>query len=155
MKKLLALLTLSAAAWLAQPAIAATPPAAASAPTAVAGVKLNTLCDTCAVVNNAHTETRKGKGSGLGVAGGALAGGVLGHQLGGGGGKTALTVLGAVGGAVAGNAVERNMKKTQVWVTTVTQRDGSSRRFEASSDPALKVGDVVTLADGHPVKHTP
>ena len=155
MKKLLPLLTLSAAAWLAQPAIAATPASAASAPTAVAGVTLSTLCDACAVVSNAHVETRQGKGSGLGAAGGALAGGVLGHQLGGGGGRTALTVLGAVGGAVAGNAVEKNMKKTQVWITTVTQRDGSNRRFESASDPALKVGDVVTLASGQPVKRTP
>jgi outer membrane lipoprotein SlyB len=107
------------------------------------------------VVSSAHVETRKGKGSGLGAAGGALAGGVLGHQLGGGGGKTALTVLGAVGGAVAGNAVEKNMKKQQIWVTTVTQRDGSTRTFEATSDPALKAGDVVTLASGHPVKQAP
>jgi uncharacterized protein YcfJ len=155
MNKLLPWLTLGVTVWLAVPAGAATPAGAASAPTAVAGVTLSTLCDTCAVVSNAHVETRKGKGSGLGAAGGALAGGVLGHQLGGGGGKTAITVLGAVGGAVAGNAVEKNMKKQQVWVTTVTQRDGGTRKFEATSDPALKAGDVVTLASGHPVKRTP
>jgi hypothetical protein len=40
-------------------------------------------------------------------------------------------------------------------VTTVTQRDGGTRKFEATSDPALKAGDVVTLASGHPVKRTP
>ena len=38
----------------------------------------------------------------IGTIAGGVAGGVVGNQFGGGNGKTALTVLGAVGGALAG-----------------------------------------------------
>jgi outer membrane lipoprotein SlyB len=122
--------------------------------TEVHGVKLASICSACGVVSNARTETRKGKSSGVGVVGGAVVGGVVGHQFGGGGGKTAMTALGAVGGAVAGNEVEKNMKKYTVWVTTVTFKDGRKRTFERTSNPELRAGDVVTLSNGHPVRHT-
>jgi uncharacterized protein YcfJ len=140
------------AALLSVPAVHATDGAKA-VPASVHGVKLASICKACGVVSNTHTETRKGKSSGAGVVGGAVVGGVVGHQFGGGDGKTAMTALGAVGGAVAGNEIEKNMKKYTVWVTTVTFKDGSRRTFERTSNPGLKAGDVVTLSNGHPVKH--
>ena len=126
--------------------------AATPADQTVSGVKLSTLCDGCGVVSNAHTETRKGKASGVGAVGGAVAGGVVGHQLGGGSGKKALTVLGAVGGGIAGNEIEKNMKKKTVWVTSVTFKDGSKHTYERESSPGLKAGDIVKLDNGHPIK---
>lgn len=132
-------------------------PAAQAADTAktVQGVKLSSLCDGCGVVADEHTETRKGKASGVGAVGGAVAGGVVGHQLGGGDGKTAMTVLGAVGGGVAGNEIEKRMKKYTVWVTTVTFKDGSQHKYERTSDPGLRAGDVVRLENGRPVRTAP
>jgi len=47
----------------------------------------------------------------VGTVAGGVVGGVVGNQFGGGGGKTALTVLGAVGGALAGREIERNMNQ--------------------------------------------
>lgn len=44
--------------------------------------------------------------SGAGAAMGAIAGGVLGNQIGGGSGKTAATMLGIFGGAILGNNIE-------------------------------------------------
>lgn len=44
--------------------------------------------------------------SGAGAAMGAIAGGLLGNQLGGGSGKTAATALGIFGGAILGNNIE-------------------------------------------------
>jgi uncharacterized protein YcfJ len=44
--------------------------------------------------------------SGAGAAMGAIAGGVLGHQIGGGSGKVAATALGIFGGAILGNNIE-------------------------------------------------
>ena len=44
--------------------------------------------------------------SGAGAAMGAIAGGVLGNQIGGGNGKTAATMLGIFGGAILGNNIE-------------------------------------------------
>ena len=120
--------------------------------TLVHGVKLSSVCNGCGVVSNVHTETRKGKGSGVGAVGGAVAGGLLGHQMGGGSGKTAMTAIGAVGGGIAGNEVEKQVKKKTVWVTSVTFKDGSKHTYERDSAPALKAGDVVRLENGHPVK---
>jgi len=125
-----------------------------TAPAEVHGVKLASICNGCGVVSNTHTETRKGKGSGVGAVGGAVVGGVVGHQFGGGNGKTAMTALGAVGGGVAGNEIEKNMKKYTVWITTVTFKDGATHTYERTSNPGLKTGDVVKLSNGHPVKHT-
>jgi outer membrane lipoprotein SlyB len=118
----------------------------------VHGVKMSSICGACGVVSNAHTETRKGKASGVGAVGGAVVGGVVGNQFGKGDGKTAMTVLGAVGGGVAGNEIEKNVKKYTVWVTTVTWKDGRKLTYESKSNPGLRSGDVVKLHNGHPAK---
>jgi uncharacterized protein YcfJ len=44
--------------------------------------------------------------SGAGAAMGAIAGGAIGNQIGGGSGKTAATMLGIFGGAILGNNIE-------------------------------------------------
>jgi len=41
-----------------------------------------------------------------------------------------------------------------VWVTTVTWKDGRKLTYESKTNPALRSGDVVTLQNGHPAKHT-
>jgi outer membrane lipoprotein SlyB len=128
--------------------------AAARAPAQVHGVKLASICDACGVVSQTTTETRAGKPNGVGAVGGAVVGGVVGHQIGGGGGKTAATVLGALGGGVAGNAIEKKAKKVTVWITTVTFKDGSTATYEHASDPGFDAGDVVRIDHGQPVKHT-
>ncbi|MFL6695074.1 MAG: glycine zipper 2TM domain-containing protein [Ramlibacter sp.] len=85
------------------------------------------VCATCGTVESVRTVKEKGQGSGIGVAGGAVTGGLLGHQVGGGSGKTALTVLGAVGGAFAGNEVEKRVRATTVYDVQVRMDDGSVR----------------------------
>ena len=65
----------------------------------------------------------------IGTIAGGVAGGVVGNQFGGGNGKTALTVLGAVGGALAGREVERNIRQQQTvthYELTVRMSDGSA-----------------------------
>jgi uncharacterized protein YcfJ len=141
-------LSIAGALFAAQPAFAAAP----SKVKVVHGVKLATLCSGCGVVSKEHTETRKGKPSGVGAVGGAVAGGLVGNQFGSGNGKAAMTVLGAVGGGVAGNEIEKNVKKHTVWVTTITFKDGTSKRFERASDPNLRPGDVVQIVKGQPVR---
>lgn len=46
-----------------------------------------------------------------GTAIGAVAGGLLGNQVGGGDGKKAATVVGALGGAYAGNRIQKNNQR--------------------------------------------
>jgi uncharacterized protein YcfJ len=62
-----------------------------------------------------------------GTAAGAVIGGVLGNQVGGGNGKKAATVLGAIAGGVVGKKVQSNRQQQQTYQTTEhvcnTQRD--------------------------------
>lgn len=53
-----------------------------------------------------------------GTAVGAVAGGLLGHTVGGGTGKTLATVAGAAAGGYAGNQVQKNMQQSDVVTTT-------------------------------------
>ena len=78
-----------------------------------------------------------------GTATGAVVGGLLGNQVGGGNGKTAMTVLGAAGGAFAGNKIEQNMKKVTVYQVRVRMNDGSTRNVEVSS--SVPVGSRVIV----------
>ena len=80
---------------------------------------------------------------GLGTVAGGVIGGLLGNQVGGGSGKTAATVLGAAGGAYAGNRVEKNMKKVTVYQMRVRMNDGSYRTIEQSS--AVATGSRVVV----------
>lgn len=143
---MLALAMPIAATHAAAPANAASAPPAAAARPAIAPQRLAELCDACAVVTEVRTETRQGKGGAVGVVGGAVVGGLLGHQVGGGTGKTLATIGGAAAGGYAGNEVQKHVTKKTVWVTRVTMKDGSSRSFENSDDPGFKVDEVVTVA---------
>jgi len=125
--------------------LCATPGWAADKTAVVNGVKLSSLCGQCAVVNSTQVDRRKGDASGVGALGGAVAGGVIGNKTTDGG--TLGTVGGAAVGGLLGNEIEKRVKRQKVWVTSVTLKDGSTRRFEASADPGWKVGSVVEVAD--------
>ncbi|MEO8124572.1 MAG: glycine zipper 2TM domain-containing protein [Burkholderiales bacterium] len=103
------------------------------------------LCDGCAIVDAVTSEKQKGKGGIVGKVGGAVVGGVLGHQVGGGTGKTLATIGGAAAGAYAGNEVEKRSNSKTIWRTRVTLKDGSQRTFETSTDPGFKPGTVVRI----------
>ena len=102
-------------------------------------------CATCGTVESAVAVERQGKVNGvavgnttigIGTVAGGVLGGVLGNQVGGGNGKTAMTVLGAAGGAYAGNAVEKNMKKVTLYQMRVRMNNGSVRTIEQSTPVA-------------------
>ena len=102
-------------------------------------------CATCGTVESAVPIERQGKVNGvavgnttigIGTVAGGVLGGVLGNQVGGGNGKTAMTVLGAAGGAYAGNTVEKNMKKVTLYQMRVRMNNGSVRTIEQSSPVA-------------------
>ena len=105
-------------------------------------------CSDCGVVLSVREVDVKGQGSGLGAAGGAVVGGVLGNQVGGGRGKQLMTVVGAVGGAVAGNEVEKRVKSTKSYETTVRFEDGSSRAISEANAPSWRAGDKVRVVNG-------
>jgi outer membrane lipoprotein SlyB len=114
--------------------------------------QLSQLCNGCAWVREVHTETREGKASGVGAVGGAVIGGLLGNQVGGGTGKKIATVGGAVAGGYAGNEIEKNQKKRTVWMVQLVNRDGSRRTVEQGANPNLRPGDKVVERDGRLVR---
>ena len=57
----------------------------------------------------------------VGTAAGAIVGGLLGNQIGGGSGKKIATVAGAVGGGLAGREVQKRIESGQTVATTQRQ----------------------------------
>ena len=71
------------------------------------------ICMNCGTIDSIREVTQKGEGTGIGAVGGAVAGGLIGNQIGGGSGKTIATVVGAVGGGYAGHQVEKHVRSTK------------------------------------------
>ncbi len=112
-------------------------------PPAVAAAR----CTDCGVVESVRAVEVKGEGSGLGAVAGGVIGGVLGNQVGGGRGRTAMTVVGAGAGAYAGHEVEKTMKKNVSYEIRVRMDDNSYRSFQ-SAQPDVGVGQRVKVRDG-------
>jgi outer membrane lipoprotein SlyB len=106
-------------------------------------------CSNCGNIESIRTITTRARGSGLGAAGGAVLGGLLGNQVGGGSGRQLATVAGAVGGAVVGNQVEGNARATHSYEIRVRLDDGTLRTFHQSSAPAWRTGERVRIVKGH------
>ena len=148
MKKLLitAVLFAATAAWSQTSAVqTVTDKAKAATDKAKATVVAVTMCDTCGTVQSVKKEKRKGKGGMLGITGGAVAGGLLGNQIGKGTGNTVATVGGAVAGGVIGNEVQKKVTKKTVYVTSVKLKDGTVKSFEQEAAPAWAAGNVVKV----------
>ena len=129
-----------------QPAVQPKP-----APQRVAQAPAN-VCLSCGTVEGVSAVQRQGQVNGvavgnttigLGTVAGGVLGGLLGSQVGGGNGRTAMAVLGAAGGAYAGNTVEKNMKKVTVYDVRVRMDNGTTRNMEVSS--SVPVGSRVTV----------
>jgi len=100
-------------------------------------------CTTCGVVEAVTPIQQKGDATGVGAVGGALVGGLLGHQLGGGTGRDAMTAVGVVGGGIAGHEIEKRARGKTAYQVKVRMDDGSLRTITQSTAPA--VGQKVTV----------
>lgn len=79
-----------------------------------------------------HTRVVKDVNRISGTAIGAVAGGLLGHQVGGGDGKKLATVAGAAAGAYAGNQTQKRMQEGNTYTTT-------ERRCQTVNDKQEKI----------------
>lgn len=122
------------------------------APTVVAKASPAAICADCGTVQSVTAVQRQGQVKGvpvgdttigIGTVAGGVIGGLLGNQVGNGNGKTVATVLGAAGGAYAGNTVEKNMNKVTVYDVRVRMDDGTIRNMDISS--AVPVGSKVVV----------
>jgi outer membrane lipoprotein SlyB len=89
-------------------------------------------------------------GPGLGAIGGAIAGGVLGNQIGHGTGRAAATVGGAVLGGVAGHKVEETIRGRAgaAYRFRVRLDDGTYQTITQEQHDSLRVGDRVRIENG-------
>lgn len=104
-------------------------------------------CSSCGEIQAVRAVQSTPKASGVGIAAGAVLGGVLGNQVGGGNGRTLATVAGALGGGFAGNEVEKHTRTTTSYVVDVRMENGSVRSFPQNAEN-WRVGDQVRVIDG-------
>lgn len=102
-------------------------------------------CYDCGTVTHITAVSVDGEGSGAGAVIGAVAGGLLGNQVGGGSGKKVATVVGAVGGALAGNEVEKKTRKQTYYDITVEMDSGGTRTVSVASAQQLSIGAPVKV----------
>lgn len=137
----------------ARPAPVVSPPPADAVPAPPAAMRRvaeapPAICRECGVIESIEAVQQKGEGSGLGAVGGAILGGVLGHQVGEGSGKQIARIGGAVLGGFAGNEVEKRYRAISHYRIGVRMEDGSYRVVEQQSAPAWRRGDAVRLEGG-------
>lgn len=100
-------------------------------------------------VSDIEVLTLESKPSGGGAVFGAVLGGVLGHQVGKGRGRDVATGIGVIGGAVAGNSIEKhNGRDSDIYRITVKFENGSRQEFDYAEINDLRVGDRVIVDNG-------
>ena len=95
-----------------------------------------------------YAEGRGGNTTGGGAIVGGIIGGVLGHQVGNGRGNTAATVVGAAGGAVIGNEVEKNQNAGERVLVRVRLDNGTQVTYSQDGPRDFRNGDRVRIEDG-------
>jgi len=105
-------------------------------------------CSTCGTVVAISEIKQEGHGTGIGAVGGAVAGGVVGNQFGAGNGRTAMTLLGALGGGLAGNSVEKHLRSTTSYSVRVRMENGKTRYFTYHQAPPFQQGERVRVENG-------
>lgn len=111
-------------------------------------------CATCGVVESVRAVEVKGQGTGVGVVAGGVTGGLLGNGVGNGNGRTAATIIGAAGGAYAGNEIEKNVRKHTSYRIRVRMSDDSIRTLYQRDVPGVSSGDRVRIVDGSIVQQS-
>lgn len=105
-------------------------------------------CPNCGVIESTRVIDAPGESGVVGLVGGAVVGGLLGHQVGGGRGKDIATAAGAVGGAVAGNEIEKRMNSSKRYETTVRFEDNTVQSYVVANPTQWQLGDRVRVVDG-------
>lgn len=114
------------------------------------------VCHNCGVIQSVQViDERVGNNrdnNALGALGGAVVGGLLGNQVGGGSGRDVATIAGALGGAYAGNEVARNQNGNggiaRVFQVNLRMDDGATQSLRLNQNPNLSSGQRVRLENG-------
>ncbi len=134
----------------ARPVTDAPPPRQRQAGTdsARAAPPVQRVCRDCGTVVAVDAVTRKGEANGTGAVIGGVVGGVVGNQMGDGNGRKAMTVLGAIGGGMAGHEIEKRRRATTTYAVRVRLDDGRERTFSFAEAPVSRGDRVVVEGNG-------
>lgn len=105
-------------------------------------------CQDCGVVSSITPIKKAGEAGWVGTLGGAAAGGLAGNQFGKGKGNTAMTVVGVLGGALAGREVQKAATSSTVYQVAVNMETGGQRVVTINSAEGLAPGTRVHV-DGN------
>ncbi len=105
-------------------------------------------CKECGTVTGIREINKPGQATGLGAVAGGVLGAVVGRQVGGSGHRTAGTVVGAAGGAVAGHMIEKKAREGKVFEIGVRFDDGTTRTYTQESHPSWSAGSRVRVTNG-------
>lgn len=106
------------------------------------------ICKTCGRVESVKVIHHQARPTGVGLVAGAVLGGVLGNQVGGGNGRSLATVGGAVGGGYVGNEIEKRNSTAASYQVRVRMQDGRTRYFNFAAQPGWNTGDEVRVVNG-------
>src|SRR5688500_7060286 len=101
-----------------------------------------------ATVQAVREMKQPGEHTAMGPIAGGVAGAVLGSQIGGGSSKKVMTVLGALGGAMAGKHIEKQARSTTRWEIEVRHDSGAQETVLSDVAPPYGAGDRVRVVDG-------
>lgn len=101
-----------------------------------------------ATVESVRKVTIQRDSSNVGTVGGAVVGGLAGSTMGGGRGQDIATVLGAIGGAVAGQAIEQSANTREGLEIVIKYDSGETRVIVQEADVDLRPGDRVRVISG-------
>jgi len=113
------------------------------------------VCADCGIVAAVRAIKTPGQGTAIGVLGGGAVGGLVGNQFGSGNGKGAMTILGVIGGALAGNQVEKEAKATTHYDVDVRMDNGQLRTVSVPGNPGPIIGTRVRIQNGQLYRETP
>ena len=107
-------------------------------------------CDKCGVIESVKVvEVRRdANGNIVGTIAGGVVGAIIGSQVGSGNGTRAAEVLGALGGAYAGNRIQANASKDHRYDLVVRLQGGAAQTISFDTDPGFRVGERVRIVDG-------
>ena len=101
-----------------------------------------------AVVESVREVTIQRDSKGIGTVGGAVIGGIAGSSVGGGRGQDIATVVGAIGGMVAGQAIENQANQRKGYEITLKYDSGETRVIVQEADVEIRAGDRVRVITG-------
>lgn len=122
------------------------PPVVAEAPQPIVAPKPVVKPGLLGTVEAVREVEDAGQANGIGAVGGGVAGAVLGHNIG--GHNKLVTVLGAAGGALLGNQIEKQARATKHWELTLRLDNGSTQTIKSEAQPVWRQGDRVRLLNG-------